>query len=291
MSTRLFVNFRTLTKKDSTTFSNKRFNLINSTSDCINFNSLSKTETCRKNCNLQHFSFFASLTFFHLELSPPHFVVFGFLVGNGIYFKLQYLGISLGMPWIRKSNEKRDIHISPRKDPFQVLLLPSPARPTPTPTPPPYLPTMFSSAQRFGFLPVVLTYFQGLQEQGHNISAQTIIQLKVSAPALSEPLPPLPLSPYHPFLVIDSPDIRFRISHAENNRRKFHKFYSYKYISNRIYSIVLLSCVSCVLFFQKKKKTNKQIKLQGENVKFSKREFKKVFCKKQKNRLSGESSE
>lgn len=31
-----------------------------------------------------------------------------FLVGNGVYFKLQYLGISLGMPWIRKSSEIRE---------------------------------------------------------------------------------------------------------------------------------------------------------------------------------------
>lgn len=260
MSTRLFVNFRTLTKKDSTTFSNKRFNLINSTSDCINFNSLSKTETCRKNCNLQHFSFFASLTFFHLELSPPHFVVFGFLVGNGIYFKLQYLGISLGMPWIRKSNEKRDIHISPRKDPFQVLLLPSPARPTPTPTPPPYLPTMFSSAQRFGFLPVVLTYFQGLQEQGHNISAQTIIQLKVSAPALSEPLPPSPIP--SPLIILflssilqtfDFAFLTRRITAENSINFTLTNIYRIEYIQSYFYHAYHV----CYSFRKRKKQTSK----------------------------------
>lgn len=36
-----------------------------------------------------------------------------FLVGNGVYFKLQYLGISLGMPWIRKSSEIREPVLSP----------------------------------------------------------------------------------------------------------------------------------------------------------------------------------
>lgn len=41
-----------------------------------------------------------------LERAILAFCRIWFLVGNGIYFKLQYLGISLGMSWIRKSNEK-----------------------------------------------------------------------------------------------------------------------------------------------------------------------------------------